>query len=109
MVIDHLCVYGTLKSNPALLLELGVESKLCKVGTCIVVGKVINLGEYPGLVAGDEKVFCDVLKILDSSALEKLDEYEEYNPADRSSSLFIRESVLPIGFDKKCWIYFYNK
>lgn len=81
-----------------------------------VYGKLYDLGDYPGAVLGhqnsDHKIFGTVFQIPDKPEfLQRLDEYEGFNPKEPDASLFVRRRhsvVLPKGKRLRCWLYEYN-
>jgi gamma-glutamylcyclotransferase (GGCT)/AIG2-like uncharacterized protein YtfP len=112
---DTLFVYGTLHPDRAPAEVASAVKRLKKVGEGAVRGKLVDLGEYPGLLlgnAGRSTVHGSVFLLpSDPSVLAELDAYEEYNPQSPSTSLFLRKRVhvsLEDGTTRECWIYAYN-
>jgi gamma-glutamylcyclotransferase (GGCT)/AIG2-like uncharacterized protein YtfP len=115
--VDHIFVYGTLRSRAK-----APERKLLAThGTRIGIGRVesasLHVGEYPYAVpvknAGGSLV-GEVYRFDASEmpgVLAKLDAYEEYDPNDIKGSLYRRETVrVRVGDTQlKAWIYWYNR
>ena len=79
-------------------------------------GRLVNLGDYPGLIPARRSgqwVFgeCAEFESLDS-LLPQLDFIEEYRPDAESKSLYLRRSVpvvLDDGRESWAWAYLYNR
>ena len=82
----HLFVYGTLRSGQPNAPRLGGAERL---GRASVQGRLAHLGSYPGLVDGVGQVFGELYR-LPSSALNRIDELEGFDPSDPDGSLFLR-------------------
>ena len=105
-----LFVYGTfcrgLSRNTVLKdsVYLGIAS--CK-------GKLIDIGFYPALIQGDEKVVGEVYKIDPEVLLTKLDEIEGYSKNSEAGSLYIRGKTLATlfstGDNVDVSLYYFNK
>ena len=104
---NRVFVYGTLR--PAVAAgeaRLLVES-LQRDGPATVRGRLIDLGDYPGLVNGSGIVHGDLLVVEDAEQLTALDAYEECGPP---SFLYRREVVTaarPDGSRLAVWVYRY--
>jgi len=83
----HLFVYGTLRSNQPNAPRLGGATPL---GWATTSGRLIDLGDYPGLIEGDGVVVGELF-LLPSAALERIDDLEGFDPHDIEGSLFVRE------------------
>lgn len=111
--MDHLFVYGTLRSSqaPPKLREL--LSPLERQGRATTPGVLYDLGPYPGAVfGGDSEIVGEVLELPDDSrVLAALDEYEGFDSGDRKGSLYLRVRqvvILADGRPLECWAYAYN-
>lgn len=108
---ELLAVYGSLRTGLASPhLTPVIDNGLRPVGPCTLEGQLYDLGEYPGLVAGDQAVVGELFEVLDPRTLVLLDGYERYDPADLSGSLFVRLLVRlrhPEATD--AWVYLYNQ
>jgi gamma-glutamylcyclotransferase (GGCT)/AIG2-like uncharacterized protein YtfP len=104
-----LFVYGTLRP----MLAAGEHARLVHdleiVGAATVPGVLLDLGDYPGLVAGAGLVHGDLLRVTDPATLAALDAYEE---CDGPEPLFRRERIsahLSDGTDVEAWAYRYAR
>jgi gamma-glutamylcyclotransferase (GGCT)/AIG2-like uncharacterized protein YtfP len=85
---NYVFVYGSLMA--------GFELHHCLDGSEFVshgavAGKLVALGEYPGLVDGDGIVRGEVYRCPDAeSALKAIDRVERFDPRDPPGSLFLR-------------------
>lgn len=126
-----LAVYGTLRSDVVPLIrdpELKEEAnrerrRLSKlVGQCRIRGRLVDLGEYPGLVlADDASVKAELYELPFGGAgsqglrdfrstLAALDAYEGFDPDDLGGSEYVRRYVAlehPAG--QAAWVYVLNK
>lgn len=91
------------------LTQLGVQGKLKYIEKCSMPGHLYDLGEYPGLVAGDGTVAGELYQICDPSVFEVLDKYEEYYPHDRDNSHYMRTRLALDEPKVDAWVYLYNK
>lgn len=106
-VPNRVFVYGTLRpavanGEPRLLVE-----GLRQDGPATVRGRIVDLGDYPGLVEGSGLVHGDLLVVEDAEQLAALDAYEECGPP---SFLYRREVVTaerPNGDSLAVWVYRY--
>lgn len=106
---QHVFVYGTLRpavaaGEPRFLIE-GLKHD----GPATVRGRLVDLGDYPGLVEGSGLVHGDLLVVEDSEKLAALDAYEECGPP---SFLYRRELVTaerPDGSHLGVWVYRYRR
>lgn len=89
--------------------------RLRRIGRGRVRGRLYDLGEYPGAVLSKTgPVILGQISELpdDPEVLEKLDEYEGFDPARPKHSLFVRKRhpvSLAGGKEMVCWIYTYNR
>jgi gamma-glutamylcyclotransferase (GGCT)/AIG2-like uncharacterized protein YtfP len=84
-----LFTYGTLLAGMRLHAMLADAIFL---GPAIIHGKLLDLGEYAGLVEGDGVVTGEIYEI-DDKLLERLDEVEGFRPHDPAGSLYLRKDV----------------
>lgn len=104
---ELLFVYGTLRPS----LAVGEHSRLVHalevVGTATVPGMLLDLGNYPGLVAGEGVVHGELLRVTDAATLLAFDAYEECGGPE---PLFRRERMvasLGDGTVVRAWGYRY--
>jgi len=73
---ELLFVYGTLRPALATGGHAAIVRDLELVGPARAPGLLLDLGDYPGLVAGDGVVHGELLRVADPARLEALDDYE---------------------------------
>ena len=108
-VSDLLFVYGTLRpalarGEPATL----VQGLPC-LGPATVRGTLHDLGDYPGLVAGEGLVHGDLLAVATADQLVALDAYEE---CGGPRPLFVRTraaATRPDGSVVAAWVYLFAR
>jgi gamma-glutamylcyclotransferase (GGCT)/AIG2-like uncharacterized protein YtfP len=105
---ERIAFYGTLMRDQGVQKELNAAVKLKHTGNCSIPGVLYDLGEYPGIVEGEGSVLAELYEILDPSVLVALDEYEDFQPANPSQSLFVRRRVHLNNPPMESWVYFYN-
>lgn len=89
--------------------DLRIASLIRYVGPCVCRGELYDLGDYPGLRAGEAQVIAELHALLDDELIDVLDEFEGYSPEQPRESLYLRERidlVEPAGAE--AWIYLYN-
>lgn len=84
-----LFIYGTLM--PGLRLEAQMQGARF-VGAAQVPGRLVDVGRYPGFLAGDGLVTGEVYEV-DAAHLVRLDGVEDMVPGDRAASQYWREEV----------------
>jgi gamma-glutamylcyclotransferase (GGCT)/AIG2-like uncharacterized protein YtfP len=102
-----LFVYGSLRRGEPMFVELGLERALEYVSEGSFSGDLYDLGDYPGAVAADGMVKGEVYRIKDSTILDALDRYEEFDPDNPQQSLFVRQRIR-IPQAGEAWTYLYN-
>jgi gamma-glutamylcyclotransferase (GGCT)/AIG2-like uncharacterized protein YtfP len=112
----YLFVYGTLLPEYAPEEFASVMGSLRTAGKGAVRGTLYNLGRYPGAVldaASSRRIYGTVFALPDGEGLlQRLDEYEEFDPDKPATSHFIRRQgrvELTDGRTLECWIYEYNR
>lgn len=105
----RIAFYGSLNVDHDLLERLKIQRFIRCIGPCQIAGRIYDLGEYPGLRPGSGVVHGRLFECHNAWVLGVLDDFEEYYPMDRSSSLFVRTQVKLIEPQVKAWIYQYNK
>jgi gamma-glutamylcyclotransferase (GGCT)/AIG2-like uncharacterized protein YtfP len=115
MITEYLFLYGTLLADGAPDEVVGALKTLRRIGPAYVFGKSYDLGEYPGaILAPSSKTLIrgEIFELPATPAILKaLDDYEEFDPANKEDSLFIRTKVrarLIDGDQIDCWMYVYN-
>jgi gamma-glutamylcyclotransferase (GGCT)/AIG2-like uncharacterized protein YtfP len=108
-----LFIYGTLHPNRAPAEIAPVARRLISIGPATIRARLYNLGAYPGVIldATAAPISGELFTVPDAATLAALDAYEDYRPADRANSLFLREKAvvtLDNGSHQSCWVYVYN-
>jgi gamma-glutamylcyclotransferase (GGCT)/AIG2-like uncharacterized protein YtfP len=113
---EYLFLYGTLKPNEATSDVAETVRTLRRVGSATVPGRLYDFGEYPGAVldrTAKSSIKGELFELPnDDTALKALDDYEEFNRADRKNSLFVRTrtvATLQGGRQLNAWVYVYNR
>lgn len=110
---QYIFVYGSLRKGfaPPEIAETADRLKL--VGEGFVYGKLYDLDEYRALVLnGEDEIFGQILELPDDEAvLQKLDEYEGFDPQNQAKSLFVRKQTTAYSDHGEipAWIYEYNQ
>lgn len=102
-----LFTYGTLRPSLATGECLRLLEGLEVVGAATVMGRLFDLGTYPGLVAGTAFVQGELLRITEASRLSAIDAYEG---CDGPQPLYVREcwtAIQPDGSRVRAWVYVY--
>jgi gamma-glutamylcyclotransferase (GGCT)/AIG2-like uncharacterized protein YtfP len=105
---NTLFIYGTLM--PGLRLEAEMHGALF-VGPAQILGRLIDVGRYPGLLQGDGQVSGEVYEV-DDAHLARLDVVEDMVPGDRVASQYWREEVTVLSGPlqgQRVQTYVYNR
>lgn len=115
MITEYLFLYGTLLADGVPDELVGALKSLRRIGPAHVRGRLYDLGEYPGAILAKSSkglIRGEVFELPAAPAILKaLDNYEEFDPANREDSLFIRtkaKATLLDGRKVDCWMYVYN-
>jgi gamma-glutamylcyclotransferase (GGCT)/AIG2-like uncharacterized protein YtfP len=125
-----IAVYGTLRSDVAPQIRdpnLKEQSKRVRqrlgklVGQCRIRGRLMDLGEYPGLVLADDgSVRAELYELPFGgagsqalrdfrSAIAAIDAFEGFNPDDLAASEYVRRYVqLEHPENEAAWVYVLN-
>jgi gamma-glutamylcyclotransferase (GGCT)/AIG2-like uncharacterized protein YtfP len=103
--VDLLALYGTLMSPFGVLDELGARRHLRLLGACEIPGSLFDVGEWPSLVSGEGVAHGELFEVLSRTVFERLDPFEDYDPADHASSAYVRQSVRLVRPDVEAWVY----
>lgn len=117
-----LFIYGTLHPERAPREIAPVARRLRPLGAATIRGRLVDLGEYPGLLLADAAATAapsaeaptvpgELFEVPDAATLAALDRYEDFRPNDPEASLFLRveaEVTTRDGRTLKCWVYAYN-
>lgn len=115
---DYLAAYGHFRAGLEGHTRLPfLEGRLRHAGPCLIRGVLIDLGAYPGLLAGEGEVIGDLFEILDPTVEGPLDAYEDYDPADErpfdpaagTGSRYLRRRIDLISpKSMTAWVYVWN-
>ncbi|MDQ2936382.1 MAG: gamma-glutamylcyclotransferase [Acidobacteriota bacterium] len=115
MITEYLFLYGTLLADGPPDEVAGALKTLRRIGPAHVRGRLYDLGEYPGAILAPSSTTLIQGEIFELPAtpfiLKALDDYEEFDPANKEESLFIRtkaRATLLDGPQMDCWMYVYN-
>lgn len=111
---DLFVFYGLLKQGAA-----GQPSGLDLAGAgefgapCRFRGRMVDLGGFPGVVAGDALCHGIRWRLRDASIVPEMDEFEDVTD-DPETSLYLRVRVLLLddagaATGENAWIYWYNR
>jgi len=109
-----LFVYGTLLSGFQNTFRQLLESQSSFLSTATIIGKLYDLGSYPGLIlsdSGEDIVHGEVYELNNERLIRELDLYENYRSND-PNSLYLREMApvrLEDGSSVHAIVYIYNK
>ncbi len=103
--VESIAFYGSLMRRAEnRLAEAGaLPGDLELEGDCLVPGELYHLGNYPGLVEGNDEIPGELYRIRNPAVLDKLDLFEE---VDRD--LYHRKAVELIEPKVVAWVYFFN-
>ena len=112
---DLFAFYGLLKQGAdGMPGHIDLERAGEFLAPCRVIGRLHDLGGFPGLVSGDMLCHALLYRIDDTSIVAALDEFEDVVADDPRASLYLRiKSPVfdafgePIG--DQAWIYWYNQ
>ncbi len=102
-------VYGLLMKGEPLHAHLAGAQFVARAR---VAGTLWSLGTYPGLTDGSGDARGELYRLDDpATALDVLDDVEEYDPSDPARSLYvrsIRRATTEAGAQLDAWVYLYN-
>lgn len=109
----HLVLYGTLMGGLRPTVAPPALERLRCVGPCVLRGRLLDLGAFPGLVPGEGVVRGELYELPGAGAgaaevLASLDAYEGCDPGDPAGSLYLRRLVHVIEPPLRAWAYVYN-
>jgi gamma-glutamylcyclotransferase (GGCT)/AIG2-like uncharacterized protein YtfP len=106
---DYVAVYGSLRKQGGIGDEPDLSGRLKPAGTAVIEGKLIDLGEYPGLIPGAGKVQAELFEVVDREVFRIMDRHERYDPTDVQGSLYLRRAVRLLEPPVDAWVYVYNR
>jgi gamma-glutamylcyclotransferase (GGCT)/AIG2-like uncharacterized protein YtfP len=110
---EQLFIYGTLHPDEAPSEIRAAVQKLRHLGTGVIRGKLTQLDGFPGVVLNETggTVRGSVFTLPSRHLFVSLDRYEEFDPHNVESSLFIRRKTtvrMDDGSQRECWVYEYQ-
>ncbi|MEM7567887.1 MAG: gamma-glutamylcyclotransferase family protein [Pseudomonadota bacterium] len=107
---DLLAIYGSLRRGLGLPDAPELSGASRHVGSCLLQGRLYDLGDYPGLLtARPGCVHGEFLRIIAPSLSDALDAFELYDPRDEAGSLYLRRRVILLRPRRLAWVYIYNR
>jgi gamma-glutamylcyclotransferase (GGCT)/AIG2-like uncharacterized protein YtfP len=106
--MDHLFLYGTLMRGEPAHARFALSTRARFIGDAWIPGRLLDLGGYPGLVAGDGVVEGELHRLLDPTLLAELDRYDECGPDAGAHANYVRERVAVPGHGAPAWVYRYR-
>ncbi len=104
---DYIAFYGTLKKDSANPFVKELSEKLSYVGSCVIKGKLYDIGRLPALKLGRGRVKAELFEILDKSIIPKLDDYEAIDNINTESPGYRRVLTRLITPHNLVWVYEY--
>ncbi len=115
---NKIFVYGTLMDGLLQQVLPDVNSHIKSKRKGKIIGRLFDIGDYPGAkpTTIKTKLIEGQVYELDPGSvnivLDRMDEYEEYDPLNKDRSLYIRK-ITPVitnnGRISRAWVYWYNK
>lgn len=105
---DLLAAYGLLRPRADGLDRLKLRRAVRALGPCLIPGRLIDLGDYPGLLPGKGEVAGDLVRILDHRAGAPLDAFEDFDPRRPERSAYVRVRIMLIRPAVHAWVYVWN-
>lgn len=106
---EYVAFYGSLMSEQSGRKGLPLDDALERRGHCSLRGRLLDLGEYPALVAGSARITAEYYAVKDFAVFKILDKFEKYDPSDPDHSLFIRLCIRLEEPAVDAWVYFYHQ
>ena len=104
----YIALYGSLRKQGGIGDEPDLSKRLKPAGAAIIEGKLIDLGDYPGLIQGPGEVQAELCEVVDRDAFRIMDQHERYDPTDVKGSLYLRRAVRLLQPNVDAWVYVYN-
>lgn len=106
---EYVAFYGSLMTSMNGANRVNIKNSLVYVSSCKISGMIFDIGEYPGLIAGDSIVYAELHEVLNLSVFRELDAFEHYYPNDNNRSLYTRRCIRLAEPGIDAWVYFYNQ
>lgn len=112
---DLFVFYGLLKKGAAgAPSHLDLETAGAFLGPCRFKARLVDLGGFPGAVAGETLCTGELYRLDDASLAGELDEFEVVEANNPADSLYQRREIEVLDEDgqttgQTAWIYWYAK
>ncbi len=106
---DLIALYGSLMRGLSPPEAPATDGLLAYVGPCRLSGALRDHGAYPGLFPDEPgAVRAELHRILDTRALDLLDDWEDYFEDDEPGSMYLRRRLRLLAPDVTAWVYVSN-
>ncbi len=105
---DYVALYGSLMRDEDIDDRPDLTEHLTFVGEATLKGKLVDLGDYPGLIPGDGEVHAEYHEVNDFEVFKAIDRFERYEATDPGGSLYVRHAVRMLQPKLDAWIYVFN-
>jgi gamma-glutamylcyclotransferase (GGCT)/AIG2-like uncharacterized protein YtfP len=106
---DYIALYGSLRKHAGVGDEPDLSERLKPAGTAVIEGRLVDLGDYPGLIPGAGRVQAELYEVVDREAFQLMDRHERCDPTDVPGSLYLRRVVRLLQPSVDAWVYVYNR
>jgi gamma-glutamylcyclotransferase (GGCT)/AIG2-like uncharacterized protein YtfP len=105
----YIALYGSLRRHGEIRGKPDLSACLQPAGEAVIQGRLIDLGDYPGLVPGAASVQAELYLLVDRRAVPIMDRFERYVPNDVRGSLYVRRALRLLRPNVEAWVYVYNR
>ncbi|MBL4617206.1 MAG: gamma-glutamylcyclotransferase [Robiginitomaculum sp.] len=103
---DLIAVYGLLRAGQSGFVKFDLNHAFKFISPCEIHGQMFDMGGFPGLYSGDERVIGDIYQVLDANVIAKLDEFEDFWPQTPEKCRYQRRrTVLAVPNNTEAWVY----
>lgn len=102
---DFIAVYGLLRAGQSGFDRFGLAHAFREAGPCVIKGELWDLGLYPALVEGEDRVLGELFEVLDPDVMADLDAFEDYWPGEPARSRYERRKVRLVEPDRDAFVY----
>ena len=114
---ESLFVYGSLRQSINNPMSKILRRYASPTGEAYIHGKLYDVGSYPAAIKSEQpsdRVLGELFSLQSPKPVfERLDEYEGYDPQDKSRSLYHRQKIEVFRLNGKkigyAWTYLFNK
>jgi gamma-glutamylcyclotransferase (GGCT)/AIG2-like uncharacterized protein YtfP len=105
---NYFAPYGTLR-NEAGEPDTPAVRHLRHVGTCLIPGRLYQMGAYPALKPGEGRVRGELFELPRLFDFTALDRYEHYSPGRPWACRYLRRRIRLIEPAVEAWVYVYAR